>query len=82
MTIHDQLDSFHRFASERLRNGSRDLTMPDLFELWALENPSATELADVAAIIRQGDIDIAAGRAESVEKVNEELRRKFNLSSE
>lgn len=54
MNIHDRLESFLRFASERLSDGGRDLTMPDLIELLALENPSASERANVSAIIRQG----------------------------
>ena len=77
-----QLDSFHRFASDKLINGDSDLSLPELFQLWQLENPSAEERTKVSEIIRQGDEDIEAGRGRPVDEVNEELRHKYNLSAE
>lgn len=83
---HDQLDSFlenfRRFATEKINNGGAELTVNELLQLWAFENPTAEERAEVAEIIRQGDEDIAAGRGRPVDKVNEELRQKYNLSAE
>ncbi len=76
----EQLDSFHRFASERLDNG--DVSWQELFQLWQLENPTDEERAEVNAIIRQGDEDIAAGRGRPADEVNNELRRKYDLSAE
>ena len=78
----EQIDSFHHFASEKMSNGGADMTMQEVLQLWALENPSDQERAEVNAIIRQGDEDIAAGRGRPVDEVNEELRRKYNLSAE
>ncbi len=78
----DQLDSFHRFATQKINNGGGDTTMRELLQLWVLENPSDRERAAVNAIIRQGDNDIAAGRGRTIDEVNAELRRKYNLSAE
>ena len=78
----EQIDSFHRFASEKMSNGGANMTMQEILQLWSLENPTDQERAEVNAIIRQGDEDIAAGRGRPVDEVNEELRRKYNLSAE
>lgn len=78
----EQLDSFHRFASEKLDNGGPDVSWQELFLLWQLEDPMDEERAEVNAIIRQGDEDIAAGRGRPADDVNDELRRKYNLSAE
>lgn len=78
----EQIDSFHRFASDRISNGGPEMTMQELLQLWTLENPTDQERAEVNAIIRQGDEDIAAGRGRSIDEVNEELRRKYNVSAE
>jgi len=78
----EQLDSFHRFASEKLDNGGSDVSWQELFQLWQLENSTDEERAEVNAIIRQGDEDIAAGRGRPADEVNDELRRKYNLSAE
>lgn len=78
----EQIDSFHRFASEKMSNGGANMTMQEVLQLWALENPTDQERSEVNAIIRQGDEDIAAGRGRPVDEVNEELRRKYNLSAE
>lgn len=78
----EQLDSFHRVATEKISNGGSDMTFRELLQLWALNNPSDKERAEVNEIIRQGDKDIAAGRGRPVDEVNDELRQKYNLSTE
>ena len=78
----EKLDSFHRFASEKLINGDSDISWWELFQLWQIENPTAEEQSEVDATIRQGDEDIAAGQGRPVDQVNEELRRKYDLSAE
>ena len=78
----DQLDSFHRFASEKLDAGGPDVSWQQLFQLWQLENPTDEERSEVNAIIRQGDKEIAAGRGRPADEVNDEIRRKYNLSAE
>lgn len=44
---HEQLDSFHRFATEKLHNGGSDLSWPELFDLWRIENPTADQQAEI-----------------------------------
>jgi hypothetical protein len=56
--------------------------LQELFQLWQLENPLDDERAEVNAIIRQGDEDIAAGRGRPADDVNDDLCRKYNLSAE
>jgi hypothetical protein len=41
--IAEQLDSFYRYAAERLGNGGAELSIDELFERWRLENLSAEE---------------------------------------
>ncbi len=75
----EHLDSFHRFASDRLDNGDSELTMPELLKLWALENPSNRERAEVAEIIRQGDADIEAGNYRTLDEFMDEFRAKNDI---
>ena len=83
MTVtEEQLDSFHRFAKKKLADNGSNLSWKELFQLWRLENPTPEEREEVAAAIRQGEADIAAGRGRPADEVNEELRRKYNLSAE
>lgn len=47
----EQIDSFHRFASEQLRNGPAEVTIDELYDLWRARNPAPEELhADVLAV--------------------------------
>ena len=82
MTTMEQLDSFHRFASEQLSNGGADQTIDELFSRWRMDNPTPTERDEVNAIIRQGIEDIAAGRGQDAEEASEELRVKHNIPAE
>ena len=49
----EQLQSFYQFAEQRLRNGSCDQTLDDLYAEWRACNPMPEEL----------DIDVRAVRA-------------------
>jgi len=75
----DQLDSFHRYATEKINNGGSDMTMRELLQLWALENPSDEERAEVAEIIRQGDKDIEAGNFKTLDDFMVGFRAKNNI---
>ena len=75
----DQLDSFHRFATEKIDNGGADMTMRELLQLWALENPTDEERAEVAEIIRQGDKDIEAGNFQTLDDFMDDFRAKNNI---
>jgi hypothetical protein len=67
MTItQDQLDSFHVFASEKVNNGGLELTWPELFDLWRIENPTADQQAEIYAALDESLADIEAGRTQPV----------------
>ena len=78
-TTQETLDSFHRFASEKLANGDSELSVADLYNLWRLENPTAEEQADLDVAISEGLADIKAGRTQSVDEAMRELRKKHNI---
>ncbi len=75
----EQLDSFHRFATQKINTGCTDMTMRELLQLWALDNPSAEEQADVAAIIRQGDKDIEAGNFQTLDDFMDDFRSRNDI---
>ena len=71
----DELDSFHRFATERLRKSVEELTIDDLVIEW----DSVRNREEINAAIREGLADIDAGRTRPADQVTEELRRKHNI---
>ena len=77
-----QIDSFHRFATERLSNGQVELSIDELYEVWRLENPTPEEQADIHAAIQRGLADVDAGRYEPATKVMQDLREKHGIPSE
>ena len=77
MTVtQQQLDDFHRFASEKLANGSAELTWDELFIWWR----SSRDRESVNAAIRQGLADIDAGRYQPADEAMEEIRQEFGFS--
>lgn len=75
----EQLDSFHRFASERLGNGGRDLSWSEMLDLWRIENPSADQQAEIYAALDESLSDIQQERHRPVDEVLRELRAKHDL---
>ena len=71
----DELDSFHRFATERLRKSEEELTIDDLVIEW----DSVRNREDINAAIREGLVDIDAGRTRPADQVTEEIRKKHNI---
>jgi len=70
-----ELDSFHRFASEKLGSGDATLGWDDLFLLW-----DATCHRDaVNTAIRQGLDEADRGEYEPADRVMDELRSEFGL---
>ena len=70
-----ELDSFHRFATDRLRKSEEKLTIDDLVIEW----DSMRNREQINAAIREGLADIDAGRTRPADQVTEELRRKHNI---
>ncbi len=71
----DDLDNFHRFATERLSNGEADLTIDDLVIEW----DSRRNRDEINAAIREGLADVDAGRTRPANEVTEELRKKHRI---
>jgi predicted transcriptional regulator len=70
----DELDNFHRFATQRLNSCEADLTIDDLVTEW----DSSRNRDEINAAIREGLADIDAGRTRPAHEVTEELRKKYN----
>ena len=76
MTVTQQdVDSFHRFASQQLDRGASGLTLAGLLEKWS----RLREQEDVNDAIREGLEDIDAGRVKPASEVMDGLRRKYEL---
>jgi len=78
----DHIDSFHRFASERVNQGSAQASIDDLYDQWRLENPTVREQeADTLAVkaaltdMDRGDIGIA------FDDHIQQMRKKYNIPS-
>ena len=78
----EQLESFHRFASDRVKTGGEDLTMDELYDLWRLENLPPEELQDSLESLRRGLADAEAGRVRPADEVLEELRTGIKAAGE
>jgi hypothetical protein len=78
----NELDDFHRFASQRLGNGGGELSLPELVDLWMLEHPSTAEQAEVKEIVRQGNADIESGNYRSIDQFMDDFRRKHNIPAD
>ena len=71
----DQLDDFHRFASEKLNNGGANLSWDELFILWQSEH----ERDEINAAIREGLADVEAGRHQPAREAMEDIRKEFGF---
>lgn len=71
-----QVDSFHRFASEKLAGGGSDLSWDELFIQWR----SISEREEVNAAIREGLADVEAGRCQPAVEAMEEIRKEFGFA--
>ena len=71
----EQLDDFHRFATEKVNNGQNELSWDELFLLWQ----STTQREETNNAIRDGLADVAAGRYEPARDAMEKIRKEFDL---
>lgn len=70
-----ELDSFHRFACTRASNGSTEMTLEDCLHQWRQQ----CDREETMASIQRSLDDIAAGRVQTLEEVDEEIRREFGF---
>jgi hypothetical protein len=82
MSTQEQIDSFHRFATERIRGGS-DLSMDELYDLWRLEHPTPDELDENVRAVQAALDDFENGdRGMPLEEAIREIRKKHNLPAD
>ncbi len=60
MTTQTQIDSFHYFASEQIKDGSK-LPVTALFDLWQVQNLSEEELSESTAAVQAALNDMENG---------------------
>ena len=83
-TTEDELKNFTAFVYQRIATGgASDLGLPELFDLWMLENPTDTEYAGNVAAINASINDFMKGeRGTPAGEHSRELRQQFGLSEE
>jgi hypothetical protein len=69
------LDDFHRFAADEVRNSPESPEFKDLVREWLRRR----ERDEVNAIIRQGIADIDSGLGRPAREVMEELRAQHGI---
>jgi predicted transcriptional regulator len=74
-TTYDQIESFRRFALERLTNRGPDVEFDELVFEW--QESLVREAID--ADIRQGLADIDAGLGRPAREVSREIARRYGL---
>lgn len=74
--ILSDLQDFVRFATTRIERGKSGESIEDLVREWRNDS----EFAETVADVRQGFVDHAAGRAESVESVFADIRRQLGIA--
>jgi len=80
MATQQQLDSFHRFASEQIANGGADMSLSGLVAWWMLKNPSPQEHAANVAAIREAVEAMHAGdRGRPADEVIKEVCAEVGL---
>ena len=70
----EQLEDFHRFASEKVKDGDTELTIEELLRLWRMES----DRLDSVNAIKKGIAEVEAGRVHTLEDVDAEIRRRFD----
>lgn len=80
MTTREQVDSFHRFATEQLASGSTDKSIDELYDQWRYENMSAEEMRENVAAVQAAIDDMNAGDiGRDAARVEQELRDELDL---
>lgn len=80
MATQEQIDSFHRFASEQIQSGGKDRTVDELYDQWRFENQSPEEFEENVAAV-QGAIDdmMAGDEGRDAGSLIAEVRSEYNL---
>jgi hypothetical protein len=83
-TTEQELDSFTRFAKQRLStSGETELSLDELFDLWRAENPSDERYAENVAAVREAINDFKNGdRGTPAREHSDQIRREFGIETE
>jgi hypothetical protein len=78
MSSIQQLEDFHRFAQDRLKQADSEIELDDLMLQWY----DARDKDQIDAIIQEGLAQMKQGLGKPADVVAAELRSKFGLTSE
>ena len=82
-TTAQELDSFTRFARERLSVGEVEPSLDELFDLWRIENPTDTSCTEDVAAIAGAIEDFKNGdRGRPAGELSRELRDRLRTPEE
>ena len=77
-TAEDDLKNFSQFVSEQVRDNA-DLRLPELFDLWLLQNPSPKDYAENVAAVNASINDYLNGeRGTQAGEHSRSLRDEFD----
>ena len=80
MATQEQIDSFHRFATEQLRNDGRNKTVDELYDRWRFENQSPEEFEENVTAIQGAIDDMNNGdTGRDADEVIADVRKRYNL---
>jgi hypothetical protein len=72
----DELDQFHEYATEQLRNGGAGKSLEELLEQWRSDQITDAEFQESLMSLRRGLDDVDAGRVYPARTIIDELRRR------
>ena len=79
MSIREQVESFYRFATERLENGGADLSMDEIYDEWRIKNPTPEEYEENVAAIQVAIDNLNKGaKCRDAKEISREIREKLN----
>jgi hypothetical protein len=83
MTTQEQIESFYRFATEQLENGSSEKSVDELYDQWRYENRSPRDMTENVAAVQASIDDMNNGETgRDAGEVIREMREKFELPTE
>ena len=81
-TVEDDLKSFTQFVRQQIGDDS-ELKLPDLFDLWLLQNANREDFAENVAAINASYEDFKRGdRGSAAGEHSARLRREFGFNNE
>ena len=80
MATQEQIDSFHRFASEQIADAGAEKTVDELYDQWRFKNMTPDEHAEDIAAIQASIDDMNRGETgRDASEIERELRVQFDF---